>query len=170
VKADEGIAPAQNAMLFLDLQKLQWEDRCRQTQLLFRDKEGDHDLFLAPSAVQRTVLFEDGTVVGRDQEKDVQVGATLEKFPPNSTAVEQHTLQLLPEHTFNLLHVGLQQFLCVVRQSLDQTFGRAHIPHDDIRWGDFSCARISGRNPAAITRSIRLNGGIVRKPAVVDRT
>ncbi len=126
VKADEGIAPAQNAMLFLDLQKLKWKYRRRHAQLLFRQKEGNHDLFLAPVAMQRTVLFEDSAVVRRHQEEDIQIGPPREKFPPDGTSVEQHAFQLLPKHAFDVLHVGLQQLLCVVRQTLDHTFSRTH--------------------------------------------
>ncbi len=157
-------------MLFLDFQKLKRKYRCRHAQLLFRQKEGDHNLFLAPLTVQRTVLFEDGAVVRRHQEQDIQIGAPRKKFPPDGTAIEQHPFQLLPEHAFDVLHVGLQQLLYFVRQSLDHTFSHAHIPHEDIGCGDLSFARKSGRNPAAITRSIRLNGAVVRNPAVVDRT
>ena len=68
-------------MLFLDFQKLKRKYRCRHAQLFFRQKERNHDLFLAPLAVQRTVLFEDGAVVRRHQEKDIQIGPPWENSP-----------------------------------------------------------------------------------------
>jgi hypothetical protein len=43
-------------------------------------------------------------------------------------------------------------------------------PHEDIGREELSSARKSGKNPAAIMRSIRSNGAVVRNPAVVDRT
>src|SRR5580765_7851310 len=97
MKTNEGVAPAQDTVLFLDFQKLEWKDLCRHAQLLFRQKEGDHDLFLAPSTVQRAVLFEDGAVVRRHQKEDIQVGPPWNEFPPNGAAIEQHAFQLLPE-------------------------------------------------------------------------
>src|SRR5262249_46708741 len=124
VKADERIAPAQHAMLFLDFKKLKWKDHCRHAQLRFRKKQRNHDLLLAPSTVQRTILFEDGAVVRRHQEEDIQVGPSRNKFSSNGTAVKQHTFQLLPEHGYNLLHICSQQLLCVVRQSLDHALSR----------------------------------------------
>ena len=78
--------------------------------------------------------------------------------------------QLVPELAFDLLHIGLQQLLYLARQSFDQTFSHARGPYEDIGCCDLSSVQTSGNNPAAIIRSIPLNGGIVRNPAVVDRT
>src|SRR6185503_17553343 len=157
-------------MLFLDFQKLKRKYRRRQVQFLFCQKEGNDNLFFAPSTMQCTVLFEDGTIVRRHQEEDIQVGPPREKFSPDGTPIEQHAFQLVPELAFDLLHIGLQQLLYLARQSFDQTFSHARGPYEDIGCCDLSSVQTSGNNPAAIMRSIPLNGGIVRNPAVVDRT
>src|ERR1043165_877799 len=114
-------------MLLLDLLKLKRKYRCRQVQFLFCQKEGNDNLFFAPSAMECTVLFEDGTVVRRHQEEDIQVGPPWEKFSPDGTAIEQHPFQLFLEPVFDLLDIGLQQFLYIARQSFNQTF--SHAPH-----------------------------------------
>src|SRR5688572_25982467 len=102
-KSDKGIAPLQDAMMLLDFQILEWKDRCRRAQLLFREKEGCHDLIFTPFTVQCAVPFENGAVVRRHQEKDIQIGPSRNKFPTYGAAVEQHAFQLLPEHAFDLL-------------------------------------------------------------------
>ena len=126
VKTHEGIASAQYSVVLLNLDELERKERRRRPDLLVGEKERSDDPFLAPTLMDGFIALQCRRIIAGDQEQKIEIRAARQIFSPDGASIDQEPFELVGESAFDVRGVDLQEFLCLFRQSFNDSFSRSH--------------------------------------------